>query len=38
MFARSNVWDYNSAGNIYETRMLEFKTEDTRYVIFLYTI
>ena len=34
MFARPNVSDYNNPGDIYETRMLDFKTEDIGYVIF----
>ena len=28
MYARPNVSEYSYAGDIYETRMLEFKTED----------
>ena len=34
MFARPNVSNYNDPGDIYETRMLDFKTEDIGYVIF----
>ena len=34
MFARPNVSNYNDLGDIYETRMLDFKTEDIGYVIF----
>ena len=34
MFARPNVSDYNDPGDIYETRMLDFKTEDIGYVTF----
>ena len=35
MFARSNVSDYNDPGDIYEVRVVNFKTEDIGYVIFV---
>ena len=34
MFARANVSDYNYPGDICETRILDFKTEDVGYVTF----
>ena len=34
MFARTNVSDYNYPGDIYETRILDFKTEEVGYVTF----